>query len=700
MIFRILVVALLASLTIPALAQDSSYRAEIDAQRINSAAQQNDSWLSYGRTYAEQRYSPLDQIDGENVSELGLAWYADMTTSRGQEATPIVVDGAIYISTAWSVVHAFDVRSGERLWTYDPQIDRAKGRDACCDVVNRGVAAWNGKIYIGTLDGRLVALDSTSGEVQWEVVTVDQSLPYTITGAPRIVKGLVMIGNGGAEYGVRGYVTAYDAETGEQAWRFYTVPGNPADGFESDVMTAAANTWTGQWWNLGGGGTVWDAMAYDPDLDLLYIGVGNGSPWNQALRSPDGGDNLFLSSIVALDPEDGSYQWHYQTVPGETWDYTATQHIMLADLEIEGVERRVVMQAPKNGFFYVLDAATGELISAEPYTPANWATHVDLETGRPVEAPEARFDKTGQPAIVLPGPLGGHNWYPMAFSQNTNLVYIPVTENFMGYVADNEFTVDPEGWNTGVDFGRGFQLVMSQPEPPVNASLLKAWDPIAQEEVWRVQHDIGTGNAGVLATAGGLVFQGNRSGEFVAYDDATGERRWSTLVQAGVMAAPASFTVGGEQHIALLVGAPALPTEGPGASTSTTSASSNNSRLLLYRLGGEAQLPSMDALTSADSDEFVLPQISATNELISQGETAYNQNCAVCHGPSVVSTRPETYPDLRLSRRLASDDTWNAVVLEGELQDSGMVSFAEILGAGDAEAIRAYVITQASLTQQ
>lgn len=700
MIFRIVVVALLASLTIPTIAQDSNYRAAIDAQRINSADQQNDSWLSYGRTYAEQRYSPLDQINGENVSELGLAWYADMTTSRGQEATPIVVDGAIYISTAWSVVHAFDVRSGERLWTYDPQIDRAKGRDACCDVVNRGVAAWDGKIYVGTLDGRLVALDSTSGEVQWEVVTIDQSLPYTITGAPRIVKGLVMIGNGGAEYGVRGYVTAYDAETGEQAWRFYTVPGNPADGFESDVMTAAANTWTGQWWNLGGGGTVWDAMAYDPDLDLLYIGVGNGSPWNQALRSPDGGDNLFLSSIVALDPEDGSYQWHYQTVPGETWDYTATQHIMLADLEIEGVERRVVMQAPKNGFFYVLDAATGELLSAEPYTPANWATHVDLETGRPVEAPEARFDKTGQPAIVLPGPLGGHNWYPMAFSQNTNLVYIPVTENFMGYVADNEFTVDPEGWNTGVDFGRGFQLVMSQPEPPVNASLLKAWDPIAQEEVWRVQHDIGTGNAGVLATAGGLVFQGNRSGEFVAYDDATGERRWSTLVQAGVMAAPATFTVDGEQHIALLVGAPALPTEGPGASTSTTSASSNNSRLLLYRLGGEAQLPSMDALTSTDSDEFVLPQISATNELISQGETAYNQNCAVCHGPSVVSTRPETYPDLRLSRRLASDDTWNAVVLEGELQDSGMVSFAEILGAGDAEAIRAYVITQASLTQQ
>ncbi len=697
---RFFVLTLMVSCTGAAYAQNQNYTANIDVERIVSADEQNDSWLSYGRTYDEQRYSPLEQINQESISELGLAWFADMSTSRGQEATPIVVDGALYVSTAWSVVHAFDVRTGEQLWTYDPQIDRAKGRDACCDVVNRGVAAWDGSIYVGTLDGRLVALDSATGEVEWEVVTVDQSLPYTITGAPRIIKGLVLIGNGGAEYGVRGYVTAYDAESGEQVWRFYTVPGNPADGYESDVMTAAANTWTGQWWNLGGGGTVWDAMAYDADLDLLYIGVGNGSPWNQALRSPEGGDNLFLSSIVALDPDDGSYRWHYQTVPGETWDYTATQHIMLADMEIDGAERRVVMQAPKNGFFYVLDAANGDLISAEPYTPVNWATHVDLETGRPVEVPGARFDKTNQPAIVLPGPLGGHNWYPMAYSQDTNLVYIPVTENFMGYVPDNEFTVDPEGWNTGVDFGRGFQLVQSQAEPPVNASLLKAWDPIAQEEVWRVQHEVGTGNAGVLATAGGLVFQGNRSGEFVAYDDATGERRWSTLVQAGVMAAPATFTVDGEQHIAILVGTPALPSEGPGASTSTTSASTNNSRLLMFRLGGDAELPEMADITSATSDEFVLPQISATNELISQGETAYNQNCAVCHGPSVVSTRPETYPDLRMSRRLESDATWNAVVLEGELQDRGMVSFAEILGAGDAEAIRAYVITQASLTQQ
>ena len=692
---------LLAGLALAANLQAQDYSAGVDEARLVAADSEPGAWLSYGRTYDEQRYSPLDQINQDTVGGLGLAWYAEVNTSRGQEATPIVVDGALYVSTAWSMVYAYDVETGEQLWKYDPEVDRAKGRDACCDVVNRGVAVWDGKVFVGTIDGRLVAVDSADGSVVWETVTTDQSLPYTITGAPRVVKGMVIIGNGGAEYGVRGYVTAYDANTGEQAWRFYTVPGDPAAGYENDVMTAAANTWTGEWWRLGGGGTVWDAMAYDPELNLLYIGVGNGSPWNQALRSPEGGDNLFLSSIVALNPDDGSYVWHYQTVPGETWDYTATQHIMLADLDIEGEQRRVVMQAPKNGFFYVLDAATGDLISAEPYTPVNWATHVDLETGRPVEAPEARFEKTGQGAIVLPGPLGGHNWYPMAFSQRTNLVYIPVTENFMGYVADAEFVVDPDGWNTGVDFGRGFALVMSQPEPPVNAALLKAWDPVRQQEAWRVQHPIGTGNAGVLATAGGLVFQGTRSGEFVAYNDATGERIWSDLTQAGVMAAPSTFMVGDEQYVALLAGSPALPTEGPGAAVSTTDLSTNNSRLLVYRLGGDARLPAMPAMAEGGAATGGgLPQTDATNEEIAQGESAYNANCSVCHGPFAVSTRPDTYPDLRASSRLGDAAAWDAVVNGGELADSGMVSFAEILDDTDAEAIRAYVITQANLLAQ
>ncbi|MDP1757480.1 MAG: PQQ-binding-like beta-propeller repeat protein, partial [Pseudohongiella sp.] len=356
----------------------ASYAAAVDSQRLINADSEPGSWMAAGRNYWEQRFSPLDQINTENVNQLGLVWSADLDTSRGQEATPVMVDGALYITSAWSMVKAYDAKTGRLLWAYDPEVDRARGVDACCDVVNRGVAVWQGKVFVGALDGRLIALDAKTGQELWSVVTVDQSKPYTITGVPRIVDGKVIIGNAGGEYGVRGYITAYDAATGEQQWRFYTVPGNPADGFEQPELEWAADTWKGEWWAMGAGGTVWDSMAYDPQSHLMYIGVGNGSPWNQELRSPGGGDNLFLTSIVAINPDDGSYVWHYQTTPGETWDYTATQQIVVADLDIGGETRRVVMQAPKNGFFYVLDALTGRLLSAEKFVPVNWATHVDL----------------------------------------------------------------------------------------------------------------------------------------------------------------------------------------------------------------------------------------------------------------------------------------------------------------------------------
>ena len=673
----------------------ADFGAAVDEQRLITADNDRASWLSYGRTYDEQRYSPLNQINKETIDQVGLAWFADMTTSRGQEATPIVVDGALYISTSWSNVWAFNVRTGALLWEFDPGVDRAYGRKACCDVVNRGVAVWEGKVFVGALDGRLIALDSKTGEQVWETQTFDPELNYTITGAPRIIKGNVIIGNGGAEYGVRGYVTAYDANTGDLNWRFFTVPGDPADGYEQNILFDAASTWTGEWWRLGGGGTVWDAMAYDVDLDLLYIGVGNGSPWNQSLRSPGGGDNLFLTSIVALDPDDGTYRWHYQTVPGETWDYTATQHIMLADLQIEGEERRVVMQAPKNGFFYVLDAATGQLISAENYVPVNWATHIDLDTGRPVENPKARYNESGESFIVSPGALGGHNWYPMSFSQNSGLVYIPITENYMGYVDDSEFVTSATGWNTGIDLARGFGMVMRTPGLPEQGTFLQAWDPIAQQEVWRVKHEAVNGPAGVLSTGAGLVFQGNRAGEFVAYDDLTGEKVWSTLTQAGTMAAPATFEVDGQQHLALLVGSPALPSEGPGAAAPTTLASTNNSRLLVYRIGGEVELPRIPMQTETDI-EFEIPQTDASSEFIASGETSYNRNCAVCHGNEGISLRPDTYPDLRRSSRMINQESWEAVVLEGELQDEGMVSFSNVLDDGEAEAIRSYIISRAN----
>ncbi|MDG2273414.1 MAG: PQQ-dependent dehydrogenase, methanol/ethanol family, partial [Halioglobus sp.] len=365
-------------------------------------------WMTHGRTYSEQRYSPLTKINVNNVAELGLAWSYNLKTERGIEATSLMVDGVVYTTSAWSIVHAIDARSGKSLWTFDPKVAKEKAKHACCDVVNRGVAVWQGQIFFGALDGRLFALDAATGEVNWQIATFDPALPYTITGAPRVVKGKVLIGNGGAEFGVRGYISAYNVADGTMAWRFYTVPGNPALTFENDTMAMAAETWNGEWWKLGGGGgTVWDSMAYDPELDLLYFGVGNGTPWNQEIRSPGGGDNLFLSSIVAVRPDTGEYVWHYQTTPGESWDYTATQHIILADIALKGGVRKVLMQAPKNGFFYVLDRKTGELLSAENYINITWATHVDRVTGRPVEVPGARYQDV--PFMLYPSYLGGHN---------------------------------------------------------------------------------------------------------------------------------------------------------------------------------------------------------------------------------------------------------------------------------------------------
>ncbi len=400
---------------------DGDDKDAVNAARILKA--DTSEWLSYGRTYDEQRFVPLDAINQENVAQLGLDWFADLDTARGQEATPIVIDGVLYITTAWSKVKAYDGLTGKLLWEYDPKVPGETAVKGCCDVVNRGLAAWGGNLFLGTLDGRLVALDRKTGKEVWSKVTVNQDEPYTITGAPRVIDGKVIIGNAGAEMGVRGYISAYDAADGEELWKFYTVPDKPGSN-EEKYLSDAEKTWKGEYWKQGGGGTVWDAMAFDPELDLLYIGVGNGSPWNQAYRSPGGGDNLYLSSIVAIRPKTGEYVWHFQTTPGETWDFTATQHIMLADMDIGGKTRKVLMQAPKNGFFYVLDRETGEYISGKNYVDVTWATGLDAK-GRPIDNPDSRYDKTGKPWIGLPGAGGGHNWHPMAFSPKENLVYIP-----------------------------------------------------------------------------------------------------------------------------------------------------------------------------------------------------------------------------------------------------------------------------------
>ncbi len=672
-----------------------SAAAAVDSARLLAADEDTANWLTYGRTYSEQRYSPLKQVNADSVADMGLAWSFDFNTQRGIEATSLVIDGVMYTTSSWSIVHALDARTGEHLWTFDPEVDREKIKHGCCDAVNRGVAAWKGQVFVGVFDGRLVALDAATGKVNWSVATVDTELPYTITGAPRVIEGKVLIGNGGAEFGVRGFISAYDVDSGDMIWRFYTVPGNPELGFENDAMKMAAETWNGEWWELGGGGgTVWDAMAYDPELDLMYIGVGNGTPWNREIRSPGGGDNLFLSSIVALRPDTGEYVWHYQTTPGESWDYTATQHIILADMEIDGEPRKVLMQAPKNGFFYVVDRATGELISANNYTNVTWATHVDMETGRPVEVEGARY--IDSPFVVTPSYLGGHNWHPMSYSPDTGLVYIPVLDFPAAYGQAEDFLYRPGTGNTGTSGVVG-SLPDSQAERDAMRPLMKgrllAWDPRTQSEAWRVEHN-GPWNGGTLATAGKLVFQGTADGKFAAFRADTGERLWDFPTQTGVVAAPMTYEIDGEQYVSVAAGWGGAYALVFGEYVQAESMP-NVSRVLTFKLGAEGQLPPVDWQPSVVFDP---PPRSASAEVEEAGFALYQDTCMGCHGLNAVSGL--LVPDLRGSGLIHDADSWDKVVREGILAKRGMASFADYLDREQSEAIRAYIIREAHRGKQ
>jgi PQQ-dependent dehydrogenase (methanol/ethanol family) len=511
------------------------------------------AWPSYGRDYAETHYSPLAQITSDNVGTLAVAWTWDIPkTGARLEATPIVVDGVLYATGPFSFVFALDARTGQGLWQWDPGIAQGVGQPSfCCGAVNRGVAVYGNKVYVGLLDGRLVALNKDTGAVEWSVQTTPVGSDYSITGAPRVVRGNVIIGNGGAEYGVRGFVTAYDAETGEQAWRFYTVPGNPADGFENAAMQMAAGTWSGEWWSVGGGGTAWDGFAYDPVLDLLYIGTGNGSPWTRDDRSPGGGDNLFLSSIVAVRGETGEYVWHYQTTPGDDWDYTAVQPIMLLDVTIRGRQTPILVQAPKNGFFYVLDRITGQLISAQGFADdLTWANGVDPETGRPIEAPNARYGSSQGGVWLSPGPTGAHNWHPMAWNAETGLVYLPV-QNTIGYYERVGVDYRPGQWNTGTSIrGGGRGARPERPELSGPSGALKAWDPATNREVWRV--DTAGLNGGALSTRGNLVFWGTQD-RLLALDARSGETLWEAEVGQPT-ATPMTYELDGRQYVTILAG--------------------------------------------------------------------------------------------------------------------------------------------------
>jgi len=665
--------------------------AQVTDAEIVHANDQPGNWLTYGRTYSEQRFSPLKDINDHNVKGLGLAWFFDLDPNRGQEATPLVVDGVMYFTSAWSKVFALNAATGKLLWSYDPKVPKQWDINVCCDVVNRGVAIWQGKVYFGTLDGRLIALDAATGKLIWEVLTIDRQWRYSITGAPRIVKGRVLIGNGGAEYGVRGYVSAYDAQSGMLVWRFYTVPGDPAKPFEQPILQQAAKTWSGEWWKIGGGGTVWDAIVYDPELDLVYIGVGNAGPWNEKFRNPNGGTNLLTCSIVALKADTGEYVWHYQESASDDWDYDSAEQIILADLPIDGKTRKVILHAPKNGIFYVLDRKTGDLISAKPFTFINWAKGVDLKTGRAIETGAERYSRGNVPPVV-PGPLGAHNWQPMSYSPLTGLTYIPVNEVGFNFKSPDNFEFKNEALNFGVDM-----VAAGMPQDPkikqaildsVRGKLL-AWDPIQQKQIWAIDRP-GPWNGGTLATAGNLVFEGTAAGNFEAYRADTGEKLWSFDGQTGVMAGPAAYTVNGEQYVAVLAGWGGVFPMVTGDVSFKSGHVRNVSRMLAFKLDGKASLP---PLPVEQKPVLNPPPSTASAATIQRGEAVYQRFCSACHGDVAVSGG--LVPDLRYSSFLA-DDEWFAIVRGGELRSEGMVSFAKEVSKEDAAAIRSYVIFRAN----
>ena len=661
----------------------------VQDKQISTIEDNSGDWLTYGRNYGEERFSPLGQITKENVGQLGLAWSLNLGTKRGIEATPLVVDGIMFISGPWSVVYAINTRNGKLLWTYDPQVPKEFGEKACCDVVNRGVAMYKGNIFVGTLDGRLVSINAATGKKKWEVLTVSHDRSYTITGAPRVMDGKVMIGNSGAEFGVRGYVTAYDAMTGKKIWRFYTVPGNPANGFEHPEMKEAAKTWKGEWWKYGGGGTAWDAFAYDPKLKLIYVGTGNGSVWNREIRSPGGGDNLYLSSILAIHAETGKLKWHYQTTPGDSWDFTAVQQIILTQLEIKGKKREVLMQAPKNGFFYVLDRNTGELLSAEPYVYVNWASKVDMKTGRPVETPNARYIKTNEQ--IYPSPYGAHNWQPMAFNPKTKLVYIPAREQSMMYGNEQDFVYDKDYWSLGIGIGVGgnpANPTNMDPKFPKSFGKLIAWDPVQNKEVWsKVEKTVW--NSGVLTTSD-LVFQGNAEGDFNALDARTGQVLWTKNLGTGIVAPPITYLVDGVQYVTIAVG-----WGGASGIANRNTEQINPGTVYTFAIGKNTAMPVFEK--QAKKEYLTLP-VEITEAQVEKGGNLFGKYCSACHNLNAgnpggnIPNLTYSHPDIM--------GAFHQIVGDGIFLPKGMPKFKGRLSDEDISNIKGYILSSAKKNRE
>ncbi len=669
--------------------------ADVTTERMLQAADSGTEgqWMSYSRTWDEQRFSPLDAINEGNVARLGLAWYDDLETYRGVQSTPLYVDGVLYNASVWNVVTAYEATTGKVLWTYDPEVDRQWARLACCGPTSRGIALWEGRVYIGALDGRLIAVDARNGNEVWSVQTIDPSQPYSITGAPRVYDGRVVIGNGGADYGVRGFVSAYDARDGKRLWRFYTVPGNPADGPDGEasdsVMEMITKTWNGEWWKYGGGGTAWDSFAYDPKLNLVYIGTGNGSPHIQEFRSPGGGDNLFLCSIIAVHADTGEYAWHYQMVPEEQWDFTCTQPMVLADLPIEGRERQVIMQAPKNGFFYVLDRGTGELISAKTYVPNLWATEIDMQTGRPKVLPGAYVTET--PQLMTPTWMAAHSWHPMSYSPLTGLVYFAAQEqwNVQARVPDGQFRFVPFRSNTGNSFTADPQRrrELQQIADSREKGYLLAWNPATQTEAFRVPYRY-PGSGGVLSTAGNLLVQGTIDRTLAIYRATDGHKLWEMDTQTVAIAGPMTYMVDGEQYIAVNVGWGGSPVAGLAAENPPVRF--GPARLLVLKLDAKGvALPPMPPPSQIPAP----PPLRASEAQVREGRRIFGETCSRCHGENAVGGLKDLRWMTPETRR-----AFATIVLDStpELREKGMQPFRDLLGQDDVEALAAYLVARAN----
>ncbi|MEM8981809.1 MAG: PQQ-dependent dehydrogenase, methanol/ethanol family [Pseudomonadota bacterium] len=677
------------------------------------AANQNTAaWFTTGGQFGETHYSSLQQINRANVSNLGFAWDYPLYSRRGIESTPVIVDGVVFGTGNWGSVYAVNAKTGERVWEFRPQLDGQIAKDACCDIVNRGVAVWADLLYVAALDGALYALNKDTGEIVWRADTfAGEPGRKSSTGAPRVAGDVVVIGFGGADMNARGYFTAYDLDTGEQRWRFYTVPGSPELPYEHPELEWAAGTWDpNSLWEAGLGGTVWDNMVYDPELNILYVGTGNSAVYAQKYRSPAGGDNLFVASILAIDPDTGRLLWHYQTTPGDQWDYTATQNMILTDLDWNGETRQVLLQAPKNGFFYVLDRVSGELLSAEKYAPANWASHVDMATGKPVLTDAA--DYVTKPSIVWPSTRGAHNWRPMSLSPDTGLVYIPAYEavDLKVNLFPDEFDYDPRHWSAGVlplplieaavDAVDGFypaddsinkdllkQVIRdNRDKVPPNRTVLRAWDPVAAKIVWDI--DIPEfGNSGaVLSTAGGLLFHTKPDGHLNVYNDETGELLKSIDTGSGMMAAPATYEIDGEQYIVTMSG---LGGGGFFSYPPYTAAYKygNSGRMMAFKLGGE-ETPKPNEITWPSQPEP--PARTGDKETVLAGKRLFSWNCSVCH----VNTGVGAIPNLK-NMQPGTHQIFSQIVLEGLLVPNGMPSFADALTVEEVDAIHAYLIDTA-----